>query len=158
MKAGICRFCGCSEFDACVVDGGLGPEGCSWIDPTRTVCSACAAAAKAEAHALRVHPELAAYPAPLAAYHQGFVVGWFGVRGRFKRNPYAGADVRSSRIAAKANWWRLGQMAGEAAVHQHRLSAGPLENTPRRDVFRRVRQRDRRPDTRRVGAARRVAR
>jgi len=38
---GVCTGCGCSELDACVVDEGLGPEGCQWIDRTRRRCTAC---------------------------------------------------------------------------------------------------------------------
>ena len=32
---GICRVCGCSEYDPC-------PEGCAWTSATKTMCTACA--------------------------------------------------------------------------------------------------------------------
>lgn len=34
LTDGVCRYCGCSESDAC-------PQGCYWLDGTMTVCSAC---------------------------------------------------------------------------------------------------------------------
>lgn len=38
-RRGVCRKCGCSQFDPCVT-----PEGdcCSWTDRTQTLCSTCA--------------------------------------------------------------------------------------------------------------------
>lgn len=53
LPAGVCRFCGCTDGDACVVDDGFGPVGCSWIDRDHRVCSACIAVARAELHYLR---------------------------------------------------------------------------------------------------------
>lgn len=43
---GVCTGCGCQEHDACIVDEGMGPQGCRWIDETQTRCSACGPAAK----------------------------------------------------------------------------------------------------------------
>jgi DNA-binding MarR family transcriptional regulator len=34
-RRGICHVCGCTEERAC-------PDGCSWADATRTLCTACA--------------------------------------------------------------------------------------------------------------------
>lgn len=38
---GICRFCGCTEYNACTSKKGTGdPFGtCSWLDETETVCN-----------------------------------------------------------------------------------------------------------------------
>lgn len=38
---GVCTHCGCSEFDPCVVDDGMGPEGCAWVTRAHNACSAC---------------------------------------------------------------------------------------------------------------------
>ncbi len=35
--AGVCRYCGCTEDDACRIPGG---DACSWLDAHRTVCNA----------------------------------------------------------------------------------------------------------------------
>src|SRR4051812_6085595 len=114
--AGVCRFCFCSEYDACAVDGILDVEGCHWIDVARRTCSACAPAAKAEGASLRGlrHVGYAVTPAWLRAHHLGFVVGWFGVtvRSRYGRNPYRPAAVREA--------WRLGQRAGAESARVYR--------------------------------------
>lgn len=36
---GICAQCGCSEFNACIDQGILGDETCSWVNPDQTLCS-----------------------------------------------------------------------------------------------------------------------
>jgi hypothetical protein len=36
---GVCRVCGCSQFDACVNEEGWT---CGWADPTHTLCTFCA--------------------------------------------------------------------------------------------------------------------
>ena len=36
---GICRQCGCSEFNACTGLGFLGDENCSWANAEQTLCS-----------------------------------------------------------------------------------------------------------------------
>jgi hypothetical protein len=36
---GVCRKCGCSEFDACQT--GAFDDPCAWTDRTRTLCTAC---------------------------------------------------------------------------------------------------------------------
>jgi len=36
---GICKHCGCSEFNACTGLGFLGDETCSWANAEQTVCS-----------------------------------------------------------------------------------------------------------------------
>ena len=52
MPTGICKKCGCSEGNACVLTitclafGGrvldtVNILGCAWVDPARTRCSAC---------------------------------------------------------------------------------------------------------------------
>lgn len=51
---GVCDGCGCSAFDACVVDEGMGPEGCHWIDETQRRCSACGPRRPTRARARRV--------------------------------------------------------------------------------------------------------
>lgn len=38
--SGRCRFCGCTHFNPC-------PEGCGWVDPGQTVCTACLPLARA---------------------------------------------------------------------------------------------------------------
>jgi hypothetical protein len=138
--AGVCRFCGCSEYDACVVDDGFSHVGCSWIDRTRSVCSACAPAAKAEAIAVRTlanyrsdHPHLKAALDFVAAFHQGFVVGWFEIspRSKYSRNPWA--PMR--KWAAKREAWELGQRAGAEASRSYQRICGPLVNAPRREVL-----------------------
>lgn len=40
VKPGVCRFCGCTENNACVIDVGLMTITCSWVSSSRTVCSA----------------------------------------------------------------------------------------------------------------------
>lgn len=35
---GVCRACGCSEFDPCMTDDGS----CAWTDATQTRCTGCA--------------------------------------------------------------------------------------------------------------------
>lgn len=37
MSAGTCRFCHCTESNACKLPAG---DPCSWFDATRTVCTA----------------------------------------------------------------------------------------------------------------------
>lgn len=34
LEAGVCRSCGCTDARAC-------EGGCSWVDPSHTLCSAC---------------------------------------------------------------------------------------------------------------------
>jgi len=143
-SAGVCRFCGCSEFDACVVDDVFGFEtgGCHWTDRTRSCCSSCAPAAKAEAIALRTlaaagyrsdHPTLKASLDFVAAFHQGFVVGWFGVspRSPYGRNPWP--PMR--RWAPKREAWQLGQQSGAEASRSYQRVCGPLQNAPRRRLL-----------------------
>lgn len=39
---GVCRFCGCTEDNGCMIEGGgvLGDDApCSWVDKLKTVCS-----------------------------------------------------------------------------------------------------------------------
>lgn len=37
---GICRHCGCTEHNACVIEDILGdPIGCSWYNPEQTCCT-----------------------------------------------------------------------------------------------------------------------
>ena len=129
--AGICRFCGCSEREACVVDDSLEIRGCHWIHRTLTVCSACAPAAKAETAALAAYPAARGIPAQSVlerAYHQGFVVGWFSVRGRFARNPFGGKPEQ-------AYSWTRGQRDGAEASRVYQRACGPLPNAPRREVL-----------------------
>ena len=142
--AGRCRFCGCSELDACAFDDGLELVGCHWADRTCTVCSVCAPAAKAEAYALRSvmragHrtdqgnglPDNIAF---VRAFHAGFVVGWFGVSARslYRRNPH--------RIGARATSWDLGHRAGTEASRAYQQICGTLENAPRRAWLRTLRE------------------
>ncbi len=128
QTAGVCRFCGCTERDACVVDGLLDVEGCHWIDAGRRTCSACAVAAKAEGGALKGLRQAgyALTPAWLRAYHLGFVVGWFGVtpRSRYGRNPF--------RTPAPREAWTIGQRIAADAARSYRLHFGELPNEPRR--------------------------
>lgn len=141
--AGVCRFCGCSEDDACRVDDGFSLEvGCSWTDRTRSVCSVCAPAAKAEALALRTlakagyRSERPGIQTPLefvAAFHAGFLVGWFGIspRSPYGRNPWP--PMR--RWAPKHDAWDLGQRRGAEASRIYQSACGPLTNAPRREVL-----------------------
>jgi ferredoxin len=34
VEPGVCRYCGCTEAEAC-------PEGCGWADEDETICTAC---------------------------------------------------------------------------------------------------------------------
>lgn len=36
-RSGRCRFCGCTDEDACIPEAG----GCHWVDPEHTICSEC---------------------------------------------------------------------------------------------------------------------
>jgi hypothetical protein len=125
---GVCRFCGCSQFDACV-DSFFGS--CAWLVFTgRRVCTACAPAAKAEALALKVRRNRRSLSAAWrAAFHRGFIVGWFAVTARspYGRNPYDSPDGRAA--------WAMGQRAGDVARHSYTTTFGPIGNRPRRHVF-----------------------
>lgn len=143
--AGVCRFCGCSEYDACITPlckCGFGVP-CSWTDRTQSVCSACAPAAKAEAIALRTlakagyRSERPGVKAPLefvAAFHAGFVVGWFGVspRSKYGRNPFV---ARRRALNPEQVAWHRGQLAGAEASRGYQRVCGPLVNAPRREVL-----------------------
>ncbi len=37
VTPGVCRVCGCTEEDACIVGG----VPCAWADKKRTLCTAC---------------------------------------------------------------------------------------------------------------------
>lgn len=37
---GVCRICGCSEFQPCILEAT--GETCAWADETRTICDFCA--------------------------------------------------------------------------------------------------------------------
>lgn len=40
VTPGVCRYCGCTEDHACLVGHpSCNPQPCSWVEPTRTVCS-----------------------------------------------------------------------------------------------------------------------
>src|SRR3954463_4988662 len=128
---GICRFCGCSELDACVVDDVVGFGACYWTDRAQRVCSVCAPAAKAEGQLLRAlrRGGWALTPAVVRALHLGFVVGWFDVspRSAYGRNPFAQpTPVRG---------WAAGQRAGAEARRVHVRLFGPVTNAPRRPVL-----------------------
>jgi hypothetical protein len=143
-SAGVCRFCGCSEEDACIAPlchCGFGVP-CSWTDRTQSVCSACAPAAKAEAIALKTlvkagyRSERPGIKAPLdfvQAFHQGFVVGWFSISARsaFGRNPWPPMP----HWAPKHNAWNLGQRRGAEASRVYQSACGPLTNAPRKEVL-----------------------
>src|SRR5688500_16373714 len=84
LGPGVCRFCGCSEFDPCLssvkTDAGAIPIGCAWTDATRKVCTECSPAAKAEALVLEEQASAKGKPitrsrAVLAVFHRGFVAG-----------------------------------------------------------------------------------
>jgi hypothetical protein len=133
--AGVCRFCGCSEYDAC-------PDGCAWADRAQTVCTSCAPAARAEAIAVRTlanyrsdHPRLKAALDFVAAFHQGFVVGWFEIspRSKYRRNPWPPMP----KWAPKREAWDLGQRAGAEASRGYQRICGPLVNAPRKEVLQR---------------------
>lgn len=128
--AGVCRFCGCTEFDACVVDDIIDVRGCSWIDAGRRVCSVCAPAAKAEGHSLRTlrRAGYAITAAWLRAHHLGFVVGWFGVtpRSRYGRNPFR------PRPFIPHEAWDRGQRAGAEARRLYVTTFGEIANDLRR--------------------------
>jgi hypothetical protein len=139
LPVGICRFCGCSEFDACIVDDGLGPIGCHWIDRRQRICSACVAAARAERHhvgalsAVTFGPPTAWVRATwLRAFHLGFLVGWFAVSPRTAagRSTY----LRSAPPRALEAWQR-GQRAGEAARQAYGRACGQVTTLPRAAVL-----------------------
>jgi hypothetical protein len=115
MKAGLCRFCGCSERDACLVDD----EPCTWTDQTLTVCTACAPAAAAEAQLLAARARGGWRPGLRVAFHRGFVVGWFSVRAR---NPYV------PTVAGRGHVWSAGKYAGQVARQIHVAHYGPIPN------------------------------
>lgn len=132
LPAGVCRFCGCST----VLSGKC------WTDLTRTVCMLCAPAARAEAIALRTmvkagyrpdQPSLKASLDFVAAFHQGFVVGWFDVSARrpLGRNPWP--PMR--RWALKREAWELGHRAGAEASRAYQRVCGPITNAPRKEVL-----------------------
>lgn len=139
--AGVCRFCGCTEHDACVIDvpmylGAPGIDsrmlarGCSWVDVGRRVCSVCAPAAKAQGRSLRTlrRAGYAITPAWLRAHHLGFVVGWFGVsaRSRYGRNPFP------ARPFIPREAWDSGWRAGAAARRIYAQQFGEITNEPRK--------------------------
>jgi hypothetical protein len=144
-----CRFCGCSEFDACAADNGFEIVGCHWIDRTQTVCSACAPAAKAETLALRTlmragyrstRPGIGEGLAFVEAFHLGFVVGWFQIskRSPYGRNPFPlkYSTPRGRRLSVLNDAWYLGRNHGAEASRSYQRACGPLTNAPRRAVLR----------------------
>lgn len=60
MAAGRCRFCGCTEINAC-------PGGCYWIDAREDVCNQCDLIALAWQDLPRKSPNM------VAAFFRGFV-------------------------------------------------------------------------------------
>lgn len=115
--AGVCRFCGCSEFDPC-------PTGCAWRERSRTVCTECTEPEKAERQALRAHPTYT--PTQRGVYHRGFVVGWFRITMRAGTVPYLGPQRAGQRRV-----WLTGQLAGAEARRAYERVCGPIENDPR---------------------------
>ncbi len=101
------------------------------------------------------HPGIGEVLAFVEAFHQGFVVGWFGVNRRsvYGRNPYLTAMKVRGRDFHALEAWELGQRSGVEASRQYQTVCGPLENAPRRDVLRVGRRRDRRPGRRRLRQA-----
>lgn len=132
LGPGVCRFCGCSQWDAC-------PGGCAWADHTATVCTTCVPAATAWREAYTTLNQ-AGYPSDhrgsadaLAfsdALRHGFIVGWFGISplSLFGRNPY-----HRNLIARAA--WDLGLRQGTVRSAQHQAACGPLRHAPRRTVL-----------------------
>ncbi len=134
-RVGVCRFCGCSPNDACVVNGFFGPEGCAWIDRAETLCSACGPAAKAEAIAILVR-QAAGYrdgKDGVQAFHRGFVSGWFIISrdSELGRNPYR----ERGQPALLRDAWDLGRRGGREASRQYIRLCGPLENAPHPGVL-----------------------
>jgi hypothetical protein len=143
LPAGVCRFCGCTDVDACVVDDVFGSVGCSWIDRDCRVCSACVAAARAELHVLGAaagptvlvggrRSSAWARASWLRAFHLGFLVGWFAVspRAAAGRSTYLHRATRRDLEA-----WRRGQAAGAAARVRYGSTCGPVTNLPRASVL-----------------------
>jgi len=138
LPPGVCRFCGCTELDACVEDDlavGFGPVGCSWIDETQRICSACVAAAHAERRHLAALPVSSFGPPSawarairLRAFHLGFVVGWYAVSPRTAagRSTYLRPATRPAVDA-----WIGGQRAGEAARQAYGRACGHVTTLPR---------------------------
>lgn len=125
--AGVCRFCGCSELDACIVDDIIDVRGCSWIDASRRICSVCAPAARAEGLQLRTL-RVAGYRYAadwVRAFHRGFQVGWFAISAR---SPYGRNPFFTSRTVEA---WQLGHRAGEAARINYTRTCGAITNAPR---------------------------
>lgn len=127
-RGGVCRFCGCTERDACLVDDLVDVRGCSWIDQGRRVCSVCAPAAKAEGQSLRGARRVGylVTPAWVRAHHLGFVVGWFTVspRSRYGRNPFR------PRVVHEA--WTIGQRVGAESARVFQIRFGEITNEPRK--------------------------
>jgi hypothetical protein len=70
MKAGTCRFCSCIETRPC--DGG-----CAWTDDTRTLCTACLAAATIAMELVRILGIVSA--TPKADVHLTKAGSWDGI-------------------------------------------------------------------------------
>jgi hypothetical protein len=138
LPAGVCRFCGCTEHDACVVDDALGRVGCYWIDRTRRICSACVVAARAELHHVAALPAADTSRAAWArrpwcrGFHLGFLVGWFAVSPRTAagRSTYLRPPSPARRDA-----WTRGQRAGEAARQAYGRACGQVTTLPRPAVL-----------------------
>lgn len=128
LGPGVCRYCGCSEFDPC-------ENGCAWADRRQTVCSECTAAHKAASAAIAggVAGKFA------RVWLRGFVVGWFKVTPA--RNPYFeerkahGGYTSWSRAWSFA--WQGGRGAGERARAALLYPDRVIQNTPRAFVYER---------------------
>jgi hypothetical protein len=92
--SGQCRWCECTDVDAC-------PGGCAWVDAACTLCSACAAvdvAWKDEPSRRRNMRR---------AFFLGFLVGARDTRDR------SGQTNRYARGAAQRQSWQRGFDAGK---------------------------------------------
>jgi hypothetical protein len=69
----------------------------------------------------------------VAAFHQGFIVGWFEIspRSKYSRNPWPPMP----KWAPKREAWDLGQRAGAEASRGYQRICGPLVNAPRKEVL-----------------------
>lgn len=128
---GMCRQCGCTDFDPCGF-------GCAWTNRTQTVCTECEDIEKAEAHFLEQLTRAGTAPTgpQRVAFHIGWIVGWFKVRGKFGANPYVARSF--------AEEWNRGMHAAATMRADYVRLFGPVLSKPRRVVLIPMRQRERR--------------
>lgn len=107
LRPGVCRFCGCSDFNPC-------PSGCGWSDGGQMVCTECVPIAKAFG---RLSSRGMSLDRMARAFARGFFVGADDERGiDAGRNPYA---TYKGKPGERGRVWNLGVAAG----HKYREAA-----------------------------------